>query len=163
MKQAIVVTALAARRQDRRQAGIRAIKILAALSTALLLAGCATPTAKDYWGRWKPINRYQQATTAIPLNGAYVYYATPMDGTLRSMLRRWAKDSGMQFSYQLQADYTLSQAMASIRTTDIHQALADVNNVYGMQGVQVYTLDNEIIANPTQASLPGNANALSTK
>ena len=166
MKQAIA-TDLLAHPRDGRQARASAIKNVLILTTALLLVGCAVPTAKDYSGKWKPINRYQQAPTAIPLNGAYVYYATPMDGTLRTMLRRWAKDSGMKFSYQLQADYTLPQPIASIHTTDIRQALANVNNVYSTQGVQVYTLDNEIIANPARASTPasptGDANAHNAK
>ncbi|MET3652058.1 hypothetical protein [Dyella japonica] len=138
-------------RGDRKR-GFGATKTLVIASTVLLLAGCATPPAKDYSGKWKPVNRYQQAPTAIPLNGEYVYYATPMDGTLRTMLRRWAKDSGMQFSYQLQADYTLSQPIASIRTTDVHRALAEVNTVYGPQGVQVYARGNEITAKPASAS-----------
>lgn len=110
-----------------------------------LLAGCAS-RPKDYWGKWYPVNRYQHTPTSIPLNADYMYYATPMDGTLRTMLRRWAKDSGMQLSYQLQSDYTLIQPASAIRTIDIHRALADLNSIYTSQGIQLYSLNNEIVA-----------------
>ncbi|WP_267224922.1 hypothetical protein [Dyella silvae] len=115
---------------------------------ALLLpitSGCGS-TAKDYSGRWKPINRYQSAAAAIPLNPQYLYYATPMDGTLRTMLRRWAKDSGKQFAYHLQTDYTLSQPVAAIRTTDIQQALDQLNAIYGSYGIRLSAEGGQLIA-----------------
>lgn len=125
----------------------RAIACITVAMLVVLLEGCASQP-KDYWGIWRPINRYQKAPTPIPLNEQYTYYATPLDGTLRTMLRRWAKDSGMQFSYQLQSDYTLTQPVSAIRTTDVHRALADLNAIYATQGIQLYTLNNEIRAEP---------------
>src|SRR5690606_33183928 len=49
------------------------------LLPALLLAGCGTPAARDFGGRWKPVNRFRSATTEIPLGRHYTYYAAPMD------------------------------------------------------------------------------------
>lgn len=152
--------------QSRRRRYGRAV---AAAGLALLTAlqGCAS-RPRDYWGTWRPINRYQLAPTPIPLNDQYAYYATPMDGTLRNMLRRWAKDSGMQFSYQLPSDYTLTQPVSAIRTTDIRQALADLSSIYAAVGIRLYTLDNEILAKPapdpagsrtTRIDEPGNTMA----
>ena len=118
---------------------------------ALSLTACATPSAKDFGGSWKPVNRFQDAPTEIPLNPAYTYYASPMDETLRSMLRRWARDSGMQFSYHLPSDYTLYKAVASIRTTDIRAATANLSAIYAAQGVSVSTDGREIMARPARA------------
>lgn len=120
----------------------------------LLLAACATPHAKDFGGSWRPVNRFQDAPTEIPLNPAYVYYAAPMDETLRIMLRRWAKDSGMQFSYQLSSDYTLYKAVAGIRTTDLHAAAAELSAIYAAQGVAVTTDGREIAVRPATMSAP---------
>lgn len=119
---------------------------------ALLLTACATSAPKDFGGIWKPVNRFQDAPTEIPLNPAYTYYASPMDETLRSMLRRWAKDSGMQFSYQLPSDYTLYKAVAKIRTTDIRSAAAELSAIYATQGVSVSTDGREIMARQVHGS-----------
>lgn len=124
----------------------------ALMLVALLLTACATSAAKDFGGTWKPVNRFQDAPTEIPLNPAYTYYASPMDETLRSMLRRWAKDSGMQFSYQLPSDYTLYKAVAKIHTTDIHAAAAELSAIYAAQGVSVSTDGREIMARQVRNS-----------
>jgi hypothetical protein len=118
----------------------------------LLLTGCATPSAKDFGGTWKPVNRFQDKPMEIPLNPAYTYYAAPMDETLRSLLRRWAKDSGMQFSYQLQSDYTLYKAVTKIRTTDIHAATTELSAIYAAQGVSVSTDGRTIMAELAQSN-----------
>lgn len=129
---------------------------------ALLLTGCATSAAKDFGGSWKPVNRFQDTTTEIPLNPAYTYYAAPMDETLRSMLRRWAKDSGMQFSYQLQSDYTLYKAVAKVHTVDIHAATTELSAIYAAQGVSVSTDGRTIMVGPAQSSPDTSQTAAST-
>lgn len=121
---------------------------------AFLLAACATPAAKDFGGSWKPVNRFQNAPTEIPLNPVYTYYASPMDETLRSMLRRWAKDSNMQFSYQLPSDYTLYKAATKIRTTDVYAATAELSSIYAAQGVSVSTDGREIMARQASSHAP---------
>ena len=126
------------------------------LLAALLLTACATPAAKDFGGSWKPVNHFQDAPTEIPLNPAYTYYASPMDETLRSMLRRWAKDSGMQFSYQLQSDYTLYKSVAKIRTTDIYAATTELSSIYAAQGVSVSTDGREIAVRQADSHAPKN-------
>src|SRR5690606_12808108 len=55
----------------------------------LMLGGCATRDAPDVGGRWQPVNRYADTTHAIPLRGAYVFRASPLDRTLRTLLSRW--------------------------------------------------------------------------
>jgi hypothetical protein len=116
----------------------------ASMIAVLALTGCGTPPAKDFGGRWKPANRFQDAPTEIPLAKTYTYYASPMDGTLKSMLTRWAKDSGMQLNYQLPSDYTLYRPVGQIRTPDVQAAASELSSIYAAQGVFV-SVDNQQI------------------
>ena len=112
------------------------------LLSALLLAGCGTPSAKDFSGHWKPVNRFQSATTEIPLNRPYTYYASPMDETLKNMLTRWTGDTGMTLVYHLPSDYTLFAPVARVRTADIHEAASELSSIYASEGVAI-SVDGE--------------------
>lgn len=116
------------------------------------LAACATPPAKNFGGPWKPVNHFQSTPTEIPLNPAYVYYASPMDETLKTMLARWARDSGRELSYRLSFDVTLYQPVASIHTTDIESALGQLNTIYAAQGVSITAGPRQIEVVPASAS-----------
>ena len=109
----------------------------ATLLVIAALTGCGTPPARNFAGPWKPVNHFQSTPTEIPLNPAYVFYASPMDETLKTMLARWARDSGRELSYQLGFDVTLYQPVSGIRTTDIDDAVARLNSIFAMQGVSV--------------------------
>lgn len=122
------------------------------LPITLVLPGCGTHSAKDFGGSWRQANRFGEAPTEIPLNQSYTYYASPMDETLRTMLRRWAKDSGMQLSYQLQSDYTLYKAITKIHTTDVREAASELSAIYAAQGVSVTTDDREILVRAVKAA-----------
>ena len=114
------------------------------LLPALLLTGCGTPPARDFGGRWKPVNRFQSATTEIPLDRPYTYYAAPMDETLRNMLVRWTTDTGMTLVYRLASDYTLFAPVAKVRTMNIQQAASELSAVYAAQGVSVTVADGTL-------------------
>jgi hypothetical protein len=120
----------------------------------LMLAGCGTTPAQDFGGRWKPVNRFASTTQEIPLYSSYVYQATPMDGTLKAMLGRWAKDAGMTLDYRLSSDYTLYGAVSRIGTTNPQEAMTDVTAAYAMQGVAVSIVGNSIVV---QAAASGAA------
>lgn len=128
------------------------------LATSLLSA-CAAPPPKDFGGKWKPVNHFQDTTSEIPLNQAYTYYASPMDETLRTMLRRWTKDSGLQFSYQLQSDYTLYKAVTQIHTTDVYAATQQLSSIYAAQGVSVTTDGRQVLVGVASASSNGATNS----
>jgi len=123
-----------------------------ALIAMASLSACGTPPAKDFGGSWKPVNRFQDAPSEIPLNQVYTYYASPMDETLRTMLRRWTKDAVLQFSYQLQSDYTLYKAVTEIHTTDVYTATSELSSIYAAQGVSVTTDGHEIRVSVARAS-----------
>jgi len=104
---------------------------------SLGLVGCGTQPARDFRGSWKPVNRFQALPTEIPLDRPYTFYAAPMDETLRTMLERWAKDTGRTLDYQLGYDVTLYRPVADIHTPDLAQAADQLSTIYAAQGVQV--------------------------
>lgn len=118
------------------------------------LAGCGTPAAKDFGGSWKPVNHFQDQTTEIPLAQAYTFYASPMDGTLKTMLTRWSKDSGMTLSYQLMSDYTLYKPVAQIQTRDVRSAAAELNSIYAAEGIFITINDKQILVSVASVSKP---------
>jgi len=109
------------------------------------LVGCGTPPARNFGGSWKPVNHFQTQPTEIPLVADYTYYAAPMDGTLKTMLARWANDSGRELSYQLPFDVTLYTPVSGIRTTDISRATQQLTQVYAAQHVHVSATDRKIL------------------
>jgi len=114
------------------------------LSATLVLAGCGAPPPKDFGGSWKPVNRFPASTTAIPLNQQYEFFASPMDGTLKTMLQRWAKDTDRKLSYRLADDYTLTTQAGQIHTLDIHVAVGQLNALYATQGILITVSDQQI-------------------
>jgi hypothetical protein len=114
------------------------------LLPALLLTGCGTPAAKDFGGRWSPVNRFQSSTTELPLDRPYTYYASPMDETLRSMLKRWTDDTGVALAYRLPSDYTLFAPVAKLHTSSLSEAAGQLSSIYAAQGVSV-TVEGETL------------------
>lgn len=118
---------------------VRARRIFIALASSVpfLLAACATPEAPGIGGRWRPVNQFAETPRAIPLQQAYVYQASPADGTLKTMLGRWAKDSRLTLSYLHPNDYTLHAPVAQIRTSSLEEAAAALSSAYAAHGVKV--------------------------
>ncbi len=128
--------------------------VVAVVAAAIMMAGCATKPAPDFGGRWKPVNRFANTTQEIPLFSSYVYQASPMDGTLKTMLERWAKDSGMTLDYRITSDYTLYGAVSTIATTNPQQAMIDLSAAYAGQGISVSIVGNQIVV---QTAVPSTA------
>ena len=128
----------------------------------LLLVACATPPAKDFKGSWGPINRYRSAPIEIPLHSQYIFFAAPIDETLKSMLNRWANDTNRTLRYELSYDVTLYQPVAAIRTADIEAAATDLNAIYAAQGVRVIAKPGEILVQSTYRLPPLSSRPVST-
>lgn len=105
---------------------------------------CAT-AAPEYGGRWKSVNRYADLPQEIPLHQAYSFYPSPMDGTLKTMLERWARDSKMTLSYLHPSDFTLHSAVAGIRTNSLQEAVSQLTVAFAQQGVAITTEGNQIV------------------
>ena len=114
------------------------------LLAVLSLAGCASH-APDISGRWRPVNHFSEAPQSIPLYQNYVFYPSPMDRTLKSMLTRWAKDSKRTLSYLHSSDFTLYRDVADIRTTDLEDAVSRLNSAYATEGVSITSDDRQIV------------------
>ncbi len=125
--------------------------VLLAIAGALLV-GCATPDAPDFRGRWQPLNQFAETPQAIPLHPGYVYQASPVDGTLKGMLGRWARDSKLGLSYLHSNDYTLHAPLAQIRTYDIQAAVVQVTSAYASEGVGVSVEDSRIVVRPVRGA-----------
>ena len=119
------------------------------------LAACGTSPAPAFKGRWQPVNHFPSTTQAIPLDQAYVFYASPMDGTLKQMLARWATDSNMSLSYQHTVDFTLHTQVAQIRTGNLPEALALVETAYAAQRLEVMAARGQIMVRPQQEAVAG--------
>lgn len=115
------------------------------IASALVLTACATRSAPEVAGRWKPVNRYADVPQEIPLQQSYVFFVSPLDGTLKNTLTRWAKDSKMTLSYLHSSDFTLHNKVADIRTANLRDALNQLSAAYASQKVQIQTEQNQIV------------------
>ncbi|SMR02909.1 VirB7 protein, type IV secretion system [Xanthomonas fragariae] len=127
-------------------------KLSLVLVVAVMVGACATKPAPDFGGRWKHVNHFDEAPTEIPLYTSYTYQATQMDGTLKTMLERWAADSNMQLSYNLPSDYTLITPVSNISTTSVQQAATELSAVYAAQGISVSVSANKLLVQPVPVS-----------
>ena len=123
------------------------------------LAACGTSPAPAFKGRWQPVNHFPATTQAIYLDQPYVFYASPMDGTLKQMLARWATDSNMSLSYQHTVDFTLHTQVAQIRTGSLPEALALVEAAYAAQRLEVMVEGGQIMVRPEQDAVAGTTSA----
>lgn len=103
----------------------------------LAVAACGTRPAPNFRGKWQPVNRVADAPQELPLSAEYVYYVSPLDRTLKTMLTRWARDSRMTLSYLHGSDFTLHRPVAEIRTSSLQQAVAQLNTAYAAQHIVV--------------------------
>ncbi|WP_431123579.1 TcpQ domain-containing protein [Variovorax paradoxus] len=77
-----------------------------------------------------------------------------MDATLRTMLKRWASDNGLQLSYQVGSDFTLHQPVAKVRTNDLQSAMGELSTIYSPQGVSISADGKQILVQATSAAAP---------
>ena len=119
------------------------------------LAACGTSPAPAFKGHWRPVNHFPATTQAIPLDQAYVFYASPMDRTLKQMLARWAADSNLSLSYQHTVDFTLHTQVAQIRAGSLPEALVLVEAAYAAQRLEIRTERGQIMVRPEQDGAAG--------
>ena len=126
---------------------------LVIVSLSAVVAGCATPPAPEYGGRWRPVNRFSEAPQEIALQQSYMFYASPLDGTLKTMLERWATDSKMSLDYQAPVDYTLYAPVADVRSNDIDNATSRLNAIYAAQRLAVSVEGNRIVVRVVETTV----------
>ncbi len=129
-----------------------AIVAIASALVALLSCSCATSPPPDVAGRWTPVNHYAAAPDAIPLAQPYVFVATPLDRTLKTMLSRWAVDSNRILRYQHPSDFALYAPVADIHASRLQDALTMLNALYREQRVAVGLDGNAIVVRQQDAT-----------
>ena len=125
---------------------------IACALVALLSSSCATSPPPDVAGRWTPVNHFAAAPDAIPLAQPYVFVATPLDRTLKTMLSRWAIDSNRTLLYQHPSDFALYAPIADVHTSQLQDALTMVNALYSKQRVIVGIDGNAIVVRQREAA-----------
>jgi hypothetical protein len=121
---------------------------------AAACAGCATRPAPDIPGRWKPVNHFAESVQEIPLHQSYVFYPSPMDGTLKNMLERWSLDSSMTLRYLHPSDFTLHGSVAGMRTGNLAEATHALNGIYSRHGVAIALEGDQIMVRQAGAKGP---------
>ena len=124
--------------------------IFLVVSLSALVSGCATPPAPEYGGRWRPVNRFSEAPQEIALQRSYLFYASPLDATLKTMLERWAADSKMALDYQAPVDYTLHAPVADVRSDDLGSAVSRLSTIYAAQRLAITVEGNRIVVREAQ-------------
>jgi hypothetical protein len=109
------------------------------------LSACVTRPAPEAGGRWKPLNQLPESPQEIPLYESYVFYVSPLDGTLKNTVTRWAKDAKMTLSYQHPSDFTLHQQAAdAVRSANAQEAASQLSAAYAGQRVLISINGNQI-------------------
>ncbi|WP_244244030.1 TcpQ domain-containing protein [Marilutibacter alkalisoli] len=98
------------------------------------------------------MNHFAAAPEVIPLQQAYLFQASPADGTLKNMLSRWARDSRMSLSYLHSNDYTLYAPVADIHTTNLQAAVSALTDAYAQQGVSITADGSQIVVRAATAA-----------
>lgn len=111
-------------------------RCIAPVAVAASLAACGTPPHPSRFGSdWKPVNTYTSGVRAIALSREHVFAASPLDGSLRGLLARWALEAGMSLDYRSPYDYSLSVAAGSVQHATLTEAVRQLNQVYAASGV----------------------------
>lgn len=126
---------------------------------AVVLSGCTAPPPRDFGGAWRAVNRFDASPQAISLQRPYEFFASPLDGTLKAVLTRWAKDTGRTLAYQWPEDYTLPVPASDIHTGSLDAALARLGEIYAAQGMAITAPPREIRVAPAADSAGGDARA----
>lgn len=120
-----------------------------------LLGGCALLGRSPFGGAWAPLNRYPPEAARLPLDARYVYFTTPVDGSLRALLARWAGDTGRSLRYTAGFDLTLHRAAATLRETDIQAAITRLNSLYAGRGIAIAAGEEVITVSAVRSGAAG--------
>lgn len=120
-----------------------------------LLTGCnSTPPAPNFAGTWQPLNKYSNEIFEIPLIQQHYFEPMTIDGTLKNMLSRWARESETHINYQYPSDFTLPYAVSRIKQPNLESAIAEVNEIYAPQHISISLYNGQITVEPTFTKEP---------
>lgn len=111
----------------------------------VFLAGCGA-TSREWSGAWQPVHPAATAPRVLPLQGQREFYVAPLDGSLRGVLSRWARDAQLELDWHIHEDYTLFGLIATVRAADLDEALAQLSALYAGQRVDLSRVEGRIVA-----------------
>lgn len=126
---------------------------------ALAQSACATRPAPGLSGHWTAVNRYEAQPREIPLSPAQEFYVSPLDGTLKSLLARWARDMQMSLDYRHRSDFTVYEPVSRIHAGDLHEAVSRLAALYATQHVAIEVEGNAIVVREAAPVAPASAPA----
>lgn len=121
------------------------VRALLAASALVALCACATRPPPDVRGHWSAVNRYSDTPQAIALAPPIAYYATPLDGTLKGLLARWARDAHRTLVFDSPYDYTLHRPVADVRSNDLQAAIARLASLYAAEHLDIAVEADRIV------------------
>jgi hypothetical protein len=75
-----------------------------------------------------------------------------MDGTLKTMLTRWARDSKMALSYLHPSDFTLHAPVAQVKTGNLQEAVSQLSAIYSEQRVSITATGSQIVVRASDSA-----------
>ena len=115
----------------------------------LTLGACAAPEVPEVPDDWKPLNTYTQEIRKIPLQKPYAYTVLPIDGSLKCLLERWARDKKMQLHYNVRSDFTLPVSLNDFKKANLEESLAVLDKTYKAKGITIGLVDeSKILVQP---------------
>ncbi|MCE2943661.1 MAG: TcpQ domain-containing protein [Lysobacteraceae bacterium] len=128
------------------------VRPTAGLAVLILVTACGTNPAKDFRGRWRPVNTPAAAPVAMPLEVAPTFSVTPADRSLRRVLDRWASSVGRRLDWRAPADFTLHADATRVHASRLDVAVAALERAYAEQGLQVELPEGRVRVSIAEAS-----------
>ena len=86
---------------------------------------------------WAPVHQYPEAPGAIDLTPVVKYRVTPLDGSLKNLLARWAFLAGKRLQYEPGTDWQVHRDAARVESASLDDALKQLATAYSIQGVEL--------------------------
>ncbi|MDO5692743.1 MAG: hypothetical protein Q4G70_09725 [Pseudomonadota bacterium] len=120
----------------------------------IVLGACSSPPPPPSFGSdWKQVNTFTTEVQTLPFHVEHMYVVRPLDRTLKGLMQRWAKESGMTLDYRASADFTLSVQTANVRSPVLPDALSCLNGVYQPHGASMALVVNAIVVTDVPPSI----------
>lgn len=118
----------------------------------LLLSACATLSERAVMSDWQPVANLPTEPRVAVATPDTLFLVTPLDGSLRHLLARWAYLEGVQVDYRLPVDWQLHAPAAAVKAPDLPSALSALQKSYASQGISLRLDKGLLIAESAGAS-----------
>ena len=108
---------------------------ITAIMLFISLTGCASRALPELSDTWRPANNFDEAPRVIALFRPYTYQVLSVDSTLMQLVRRWAKDTNLNYDYRCDDDFSLPAKLEGKIYRELDVALDSINEVYDAFGI----------------------------